>query len=592
MEESRKWMLTLCGHFVGCKMSYYELKYNISRMWGRFGLKDIVAKNGLYLFKFRESEGMNHVLESGPWLVNNKPLMVQKWDSSVIIDRRDPEVLACWIKLHNVPVEAWTVKGISAIASSLGNPLIMDKVTAKMYSEGTGNIGFARVLVEIKADREFKEKIEICYKGNNGQLIKKTLSLWMWSIAGSLQDAVIANVGTPKNSWKVDKNAIEELKRSANKYAVLEEIDESEVYGAKWKDSIDKYVKYQRHPSKEEAKLWTDDMHKYFAEQWKEIWDKECSEEEDVLKEDNGISNSMTVNELNGNVLDLLHKAMNNEMKMAVWNVRGMCNKEMQKDVKKFIRNANLHICATIETHVKEKQIGSVCKFVFGDWSWCSNVKESDRGCRIIVGWNEDHVNLVQMHSTRQAMLCCIEFKDCKSKFYCVLSMLQTLIWNDFKKRIDKETLPNRWEDVIQYMIKLKCNQSINSILRRIGLAACVYFIWNERNRRIFGNEKRVVDELIKTIVNHLRLKLSSLHVKKSAQVKKKPPGCPLSFPHFGLSAIPRVKAGLEPMTKIGSRIGSSEQTPKFRKRTLWGRDNTRATTRIQVRVIQTQHQT
>ena len=108
---------------------------------------------------------MNHVLESGPWLVNNKPLIVQKWDPSIIVDRRDPEVLPCWIKLHSVPMEAWTVKGVSALASSLGNPLIMDKVTAKMCSEGTGNAGFARVLVEIKADKEFKEKIEICYKG-------------------------------------------------------------------------------------------------------------------------------------------------------------------------------------------------------------------------------------------------------------------------------------------------------------------------------------------------------------------------------------------------------------------------------------------
>ena len=45
-------------------------------MWSKFGLKDIVAHNGLYLFKFREMEGMLKVLESGPWLVNNKPLLV------------------------------------------------------------------------------------------------------------------------------------------------------------------------------------------------------------------------------------------------------------------------------------------------------------------------------------------------------------------------------------------------------------------------------------------------------------------------------------------------------------------------------------
>ncbi|PWA37129.1 zinc knuckle CX2CX4HX4C [Artemisia annua] len=291
----------------------------------------------------------------------------------------------------------------NAIASSLGNPLIMDKVTAKMCSEGTGNIGFARVLVEIKADREFKDKIEICYKGN-GQMIKNSKFVdveYSWKPPrcshckvyghndstcrmrinvesvdsdknnqsketnnrdgpkevkqGNGSKGVTQNKGfkgfknrmeykpvkkkpntdvntqakdkhenkldtenhkntmgsnspgTPKNSWKVDKSAIEELRRSANKYAVLEEIDENEVYGAKWKDSVDKYVKYQRQPSKEEAKLWTDEMHKYFKEQWSEIWDKECVEE-DVYKEENGMAKSMTLNELNGNESDILHK--------------------------------------------------------------------------------------------------------------------------------------------------------------------------------------------------------------------------------------------------------------------------------------------
>ncbi|GKA71325.1 retrovirus-related pol polyprotein from transposon TNT 1-94 [Tanacetum coccineum] len=85
MEGIRKWSLTLCGHFVGFKMSYYELRYNLIRMWGKFGLKEIVTQNGAFLFKFRESEGMDFVLENGPWMVNNKPLIVQKWFGAMLI---------------------------------------------------------------------------------------------------------------------------------------------------------------------------------------------------------------------------------------------------------------------------------------------------------------------------------------------------------------------------------------------------------------------------------------------------------------------------------------------------------------------------
>ncbi|GJR92480.1 hypothetical protein Tco_0264654 [Tanacetum coccineum] len=46
-------------------------------------------------YELREIDGLNHVLQNGPWMVSNKPCMVQKWDPSVIIDRREPEVLPC-----------------------------------------------------------------------------------------------------------------------------------------------------------------------------------------------------------------------------------------------------------------------------------------------------------------------------------------------------------------------------------------------------------------------------------------------------------------------------------------------------------------
>ncbi|GJU91130.1 hypothetical protein Tco_1303553 [Tanacetum coccineum] len=67
----------------------------------------------------------------------------------------------------NIPMEAWSVKGISAIESSVGKPIIMDEITTKMCLTEIGRIGFARVLVEIDADKEVKDIIEIMYKSKN-----------------------------------------------------------------------------------------------------------------------------------------------------------------------------------------------------------------------------------------------------------------------------------------------------------------------------------------------------------------------------------------------------------------------------------------
>ena len=77
-EGCEKWKNTLCGHFVGYRMPYAEIRYNLRRMWGKFGLVDIVSQGERYLFKFKDDTGMDQILESGPWMVNNKPLFVKK----------------------------------------------------------------------------------------------------------------------------------------------------------------------------------------------------------------------------------------------------------------------------------------------------------------------------------------------------------------------------------------------------------------------------------------------------------------------------------------------------------------------------------
>ncbi|GJU19092.1 RNA-directed DNA polymerase, eukaryota, reverse transcriptase zinc-binding domain protein [Tanacetum coccineum] len=144
-EGSKKWDLTVCGYFVGYKMSYQELRYNIFRMWGKYGLKNIITHgNGMYLFKFKNENGLSDVIENGPWMVN----------------------------------EAWSTKGISAIASRLGNPLIMDQVTTQMCNSGNRRTGYARVMIKVEADIEVPDQVEIVYKnGDNMEIRRKIMKV-------------------------------------------------------------------------------------------------------------------------------------------------------------------------------------------------------------------------------------------------------------------------------------------------------------------------------------------------------------------------------------------------------------------------------
>nr|GEU99130.1 hypothetical protein [Tanacetum cinerariifolium] len=83
------------------------------------------------------------------------------------LDKAQPKKIHVWVKLLNVLIEAWSVKGISALASSIGKPVIMDEVTIKICVTRICRIGFARLLMEIDAEKGIKDKAKIMYKSKN-----------------------------------------------------------------------------------------------------------------------------------------------------------------------------------------------------------------------------------------------------------------------------------------------------------------------------------------------------------------------------------------------------------------------------------------
>nr|GEU85081.1 hypothetical protein [Tanacetum cinerariifolium] len=130
--------------------------------------KDIVDNgNGNWLFKFNNDVGMNVVANQSPWMVNSMPLMVYKWDPNIGMKKVEHTKLPIWVKLTEVLMEAWTTKGISAIRSSIGRPLIMDNMTTYVCKNGVGRTEYARVLVETDASKGLKELVKLQYRDKN-----------------------------------------------------------------------------------------------------------------------------------------------------------------------------------------------------------------------------------------------------------------------------------------------------------------------------------------------------------------------------------------------------------------------------------------
>ncbi|GJV27664.1 putative reverse transcriptase domain-containing protein [Tanacetum coccineum] len=66
-----------------------------------------------------------------------------------------------WVKLHDIPVTAFSEDGLSVIATKLGTPLMLDSYTYGMCIQSWGRSSYARALIEVQDDVELKDNIVV-----------------------------------------------------------------------------------------------------------------------------------------------------------------------------------------------------------------------------------------------------------------------------------------------------------------------------------------------------------------------------------------------------------------------------------------------
>ncbi|GJT09106.1 cytokinin dehydrogenase 3-like protein [Tanacetum coccineum] len=110
---------------------------------------------------FRSMDGVNAMLENGPWFIRNNPLILKKWHPDENILKEDVSIVPVWVKLHGVPVTAFSEDGLSAIATKLDTPLMLDSYTSDMCMQSWGRSSYARVMIELRANMKLKDNIVV-----------------------------------------------------------------------------------------------------------------------------------------------------------------------------------------------------------------------------------------------------------------------------------------------------------------------------------------------------------------------------------------------------------------------------------------------
>ncbi|XP_035834035.1 uncharacterized protein LOC118482599 [Helianthus annuus] len=117
--------------------------------------------------------------------------------------------------------------------------------------------------------------------------------------------------------------------------------------------------------------------------------------------------------------------------------------------------------------------------------------------------------------------LSCVFCKRCPDShdhlfFSCEYS---SAVWRRVRRQARMEEAPCLWQEFIVFAEKMKKGKSIWDIIRRLVVAACVYFIWLERNGRLFRDNSRSPQQLFVRICEEVRMRLVGLKLKRSSNV-------------------------------------------------------------------------
>ncbi|GJU99004.1 RNA-directed DNA polymerase, eukaryota, reverse transcriptase zinc-binding domain protein [Tanacetum coccineum] len=76
-------------------------------------------------------------------------------------------------------------------------------------------------------------------------------------------------------------------------------------------------------------------------------------------------------------------------------------------------------MCAVLESHVDVSNVFDTCRKVCRGWKWTSNGSLCSKGTRIILGWNDDIVDVMIMAESNQVMHCQVITRTDNKTLFC-----------------------------------------------------------------------------------------------------------------------------------------------------------------------------
>ncbi|GJY62451.1 zinc knuckle CX2CX4HX4C containing protein [Tanacetum coccineum] len=205
MEEvSKRFENTLYGYFIGKRLAFPVVENYVKNAWEKFGLERTMLSNGFFFFQFSSRDGMERVLENGPWLIRLVPIILNIWTPNTRLRKETITSAPIWVKLHNVPIVAYSKIGLSLITSQIGNPIMLDAYTSMMCQKSWGRNSYARALVEVSSLNPLQDSLVVAipFPDGSGHSLESIEVDYEWTPPSQVEDDGFTKVNNRKNKKK------------------------------------------------------------------------------------------------------------------------------------------------------------------------------------------------------------------------------------------------------------------------------------------------------------------------------------------------------------------------------------------------------
>ncbi|GAV92701.1 LOW QUALITY PROTEIN: Exo_endo_phos domain-containing protein/DUF4283 domain-containing protein, partial [Cephalotus follicularis] len=402
----------LVGFFVGKKIPFRSLFSVLHKKWSAAGKFSIhTAENGIYVFKCESAATRDWILNNGPWDVWGVHLALRLWERDMPPISSGFAKIPVWVKLMNIPMEYWTVQGLSRLASVLGTPLHMDPAT-----EGKQLISFARICVEMMADKQFPEVIKT--RRSNGTLVEvKVEYSWKPPVCDRCKVFDHSTNGCPLKRARreeaqgkrteADPEGWVEVKGKGKEKITVKEAPKVPYLKPALKNQ-GSYVpprnpEIPKTPDKGKGTSVESDSATPEVTQFAlKIKNIEGQLRMDPIPND-AISSKEEGSQLNASGSSRKKKKKGLPTGNTCWNIRGINNPIKQREVKSLILKHNIAFLGILETRVRAVNKDSVARNLGRGWRVVTNHTHSLLG-RIWISWNPREVQFTVGDISQQAI--------------------------------------------------------------------------------------------------------------------------------------------------------------------------------------------